>query len=127
MHRTQTEHRNIIGCRWVFKIKYGPKGEVQRYKARLEAKGYTQSYSIDYVETFSPVVKCQTLRLLLVLAVSNDCEIHQMDIKTTFLGQDLSGDEQSIYMELPPGISRGPQEEVVLQLHKTLYGLKQSS
>jgi len=50
-----------------------------------------------------------------------------MDIKTVFLGQDLSGDEQSIYMELPPGISRGPQEEVVLQLHKTLYGLKQSS
>jgi hypothetical protein len=50
-----------------------------------------------------------------------------MDIKTTFLGQDLSGDEPSIYMELPPGISRGPQEEVVLQLHKTLYGLKQSS
>jgi hypothetical protein len=69
----------------------------------------------------------QPLRLLLVLAVSKDYEIHQMDIKTAFLGQDLSGDEQSIYMELPPGISRGPQEEVVLQLHKTLYGLKQSS
>ena len=111
----------------VFKIKYAQKGEVQRYKARLVAKGYTHSYRIDYRETFSPVVKFQTLRLLLVLAVSNDCEIHQMDIKTTFLGQDLSGDEQSIYMELPPGISRGPQEEVVLQLHKTLYGLKQSS
>jgi hypothetical protein len=73
------------------------------------------------------VVKFQTLRLLLVLAVSKHFEIHHLDIKTTFLGQDLSGDEQSIYMELPPGISRGPLGEVVLQLHKTLYGLKQSS
>jgi len=56
----------------------------------------------------SPVVKFQTLRLLLVLAVSKDFEIHQVDIETIFLGQDLSGDEQSIYMELSPGISRGP-------------------
>jgi len=127
VHRNQTEHQNIIGCRWVFKIKYGPKGEVQRYTARRVAKGYRQSYRIDYLETFSPVVKFQTLRLLLVLAVSKDFEIHQMDIRTAFLRQDLSGDEQSIYMELPPGNSRGPQDEVVLQLHKTLYGLKQSS
>jgi len=119
VHRTHTEDRNKIRCRWVFKIKYGPKGEVQRYKGRLVGKGYTQSYGIDHLETFSPVVKFQTLRLLLVLAVSKDFEIHQMDIKTAFLGQDLSGDEQAIYMELPPGISRGPQEEVVLQLHKT--------
>ena len=125
VHRNQTEHRNLIGCRWVFKIKYGPKGEIQRYKARLVAKRYTQSYGIEYLETFPPVVKFQTLRLLLVLAVSQDFEIHRMDIKTTFLGQDLSRDEQSIYMELPPGILRGPQEGVVLQLN--LYGLKQSS
>jgi hypothetical protein len=127
VHRNQTEHRHMIGCRWAFKIKYGPKGEVQRYKARLVAKGCTQSYGIDYLDTFSPVVKFQTLCLLLVLAVSKDFEIHRMDTKTVFLGQDLSSDEQSRYMELPPGISRGPQEEVVLQLHKTLYGLKQSS
>jgi hypothetical protein len=73
------------------------------------------------------VVKFQTLCLLRVLAVAKDFEIHQMDIKTAFFGQNLSGDEQSIYMELPPGISRGPQEEVVLQLQKTWYGLKQSS
>ena len=73
------------------------------------------------------MVKFQTLRLLLVLTVPNDFEIHQMDNKTTFLGQDLSGDEQSIYMELPAGISNGPQAEVVFQLHKTLCGLKQSS
>ena len=123
VHRNQIEHLNIIGCRWVFKIKCGPKAEVQWYKARLVAKGYTQSYGIHYLETFSPVVKFQTLRLLLVLAVSTHFEIHQMDIKTPFFGQDLSSDEQSIYMELPPGISRRPQKELVLQLHKTLDGL----
>jgi hypothetical protein len=127
VHRTQSQHRNIIVYRWVLNIKYGPKGEVQLYKARLVAKGYTPSYGIDYLESFSPVVKFQTLRLLLVLAVSKDFEIHQMDIKTAFLEQDLSRDELFIYMVQPPGISRGPQEEVVLQLHKTLYGLKQSS
>jgi len=98
VHQNHIEHRNIIGCKWVFKIEYGPKGEVQRYKARLVAKEYIQSYGIDYLETFSPVVRFQPLRLLLVLAVSKDFEIHQMDIKTAFLGQDLSGDEQSIYM-----------------------------
>jgi len=127
VHPTHTEHPNIIGRRWVIKIQYEPKGEVQRFKARLVAKGYTQSYCIIYLETFSPVVNFQTLRLLLVLAVSKDFDIHTMDIQTAFLAQDQSSDEQAIYMELPPGISRGPQEEVVLQLHKTLYGLKQSS
>jgi len=96
VHQNQTEHRHIIGCIWVFKIKYGPKGEVQRNKARLVAKGYTHSYSIDYVDTFSPVVKFQTTRLLLVLAVSKYFEIHQMDMKTRFLEQDLRGDEQYI-------------------------------
>jgi len=73
------------------------------------------------------VVKFETLRLLLVIALSKDFEIHQINIKTALLGQDLSSDVQSIYMELPPGIARGPQEEVVLQLHKTLYALIQSS
>jgi hypothetical protein len=90
------------------------------------AKGYTQTYGIDYLETFSPVVKFQTLRLLLVFAVSKNFEIHQMDIKTAFLGQDLGDDEEPIYMELPPGVSSESEEEI-LQLHKTLYGLKQSS
>jgi len=69
VHRNETEHRNIIGCRWVFKINYGPTGEVQRYKAQQVAKGYTQSYGIDYLESFSPVDMFQTLCLLLVLAV----------------------------------------------------------
>jgi hypothetical protein len=79
------------------------------------------------MEQFSSVVMFQTLRLLLVVSVSKDFEIHFFDGKTAFIGQDVSGDGQSIDMELPPGISAGPQEEVVLQRHQTLYGLKQSS
>jgi hypothetical protein len=122
VHRNQTEHRNIIGCRWVLKIQYGPQGEVQQYKARLVTKGYTQSYGIDSLQTFSEVVMFQTLCLLLVLATFKDFAIHQIDIKAAYHGEDLSSNDRSRYMWLCPGISRGPLEEEVLQLQKTLYG-----
>jgi len=73
------------------------------------------------------VVSFQSLYLLLNLAVSEGIEIHQMYIKTEFFGQDLSGEEQTIYMKLPSGILTGPQEDMVLKLHKRLYIFKQSS
>jgi len=101
VYGNQTDHQYIIGSSCVFKIKYRPKGDVQGYYARLIAMGYTQSYGIDYLERFSPVVNMHTRCLLLVLAVSRDFQIDQMDIKTAFLGQDLSHGEKSRYMELP--------------------------
>ena len=116
--------RKPIGSRWVFKVKYGASGDVERFKARLVAKGYAQKPGIDYEETFSPVVKFQSIRTLLAFAVQNDLLLHQMDVVTAFLNGTL---EEDIYMEQPDGYIEQGKEDLVCKLKKSLYGLKQSS
>jgi len=109
-----------IGCRWVFKLK--TKGNrISRYKARLVAKGFTQKHGIDYKETFSPVVKMDSVRILLTLATQYDWELIQVDIKTAFLYGEL---EKTIYMSQLEGFEVGSG---VCKLHKAIYGLKQAS
>ena len=78
-----------VGCKWVFKTKRDSKGNVERYKARLVAKGYTQKHGIDYKETFSPVSRKDSLRIVMALVAHFDLELHQMDVKTAFLNGDL--------------------------------------
>ena len=78
-----------VGCKWVFKTKRDSMGNVERYKARLVAKGYTQKDDIDYKETFSPVSKKDSLRIIMALVAHYDLELHQMDVKTAFLNGDL--------------------------------------
>jgi hypothetical protein len=92
--------KNVIGSKWVFKVKRNVDGTVQRFKGRLVAQGYTQSPGIDYDEVFAPVVRYTSIRSL--LAVANICnwEIHQMDVKTAFLQGDL---DDEIYMKQPSG------------------------
>ena len=114
----------IVGSKWVFKVKRNANGEVDRYKARLVAQGYSQSYGIDYEEVFSPVVRYSSIRTLLTLANAHDLEIHQMDVTTAFLNGSL---EHDIYMKQPEGFVDPRYPDHVCKLKRSIYGLKQSA
>jgi len=81
--------KKAIGCKWVYKIKHNADGFVRRYKVRLVAKGYAQTYGIDYEETYSPVAKMTTIRTIIVMAVAKRWSLHQMDVKNVFFHGDL--------------------------------------
>lgn len=114
--------RNIIDDRWVFKVKRNSDDSVERHKARLVARGFSQEYGFDYWETFSPVVRFTSIRTILALAAQRRMKIKQFDVKTAFLNGDL---EEEIYMEQPSGFSDGTNK--VCKLQRSLYGLKQAS
>ena len=99
-----------IGNKWVFKTKRDSLGNIERYKARLVAKGFTQKEGINYKETFSPVSKKDSLRIVLALVTHFDIELHQMDVKTAFLNGDL---EEEVYMKQPEGFPSSDGEHLV--------------
>jgi hypothetical protein len=118
------EGKNVVGSRWVFKIKRNADGSVQRYKARLVAQGYSQSQGIDYQDVFSPVTRYNLIRSLLAVANVCDWEVHQMDVKTAFLQGDL---EDEIYMKQPDGFIDEERPDYVCKLNKSIHGLKQAA
>ena len=115
------EKRNIVKNKWVFKIKTKGDGTLERFKARLVAKGFTQAPGLDYGETYAPVGRYATSRVLMCIASQKNWEIHQMDVSNAFLYGTL---DEDIYMEQPTGFEDGTHR--VCKLKKALYGLKQS-
>jgi Reverse transcriptase (RNA-dependent DNA polymerase)/gag-polypeptide of LTR copia-type/Integrase core domain/GAG-pre-integrase domain len=119
------QNRNIVSCKWIFKTKQveTDSGEIEvKYKARLVAKGYSQVHGVDYEETYAPVVKFTSVRILLAIVALLDLELHQMDVVTAFLNGDLN---EEIFMEQPEGFGAEDSSKVC-KLAKSLYGLKQA-
>ncbi|CAA0816600.1 cysteine-rich RLK (RECEPTOR-like protein kinase) 8 [Striga hermonthica] len=112
-----------ITCKWVYKVKKKVDGTINRYKARLVARGFSQEYGQDYEETFSPVTKMTTIRTVISLATCKEWNLWQLDVKNAFLYGALDRD---IYMEQPPGFISEKFPNYVCRLKKALYGLKQA-
>ncbi|PKU73789.1 Retrovirus-related Pol polyprotein from transposon TNT 1-94 [Dendrobium catenatum] len=116
-------NQNVLGCKWTFRTKLNSDGTPARYKARLVAKGFNQEYGLDYDETFSPVAKMMTIRILLSLAIHHEWPIRQLDVSNAFLHGSLN---HTVYMKQPIGFVDTAHPDHVCQLKKALYGLKQS-
>ena len=114
---------NILKCKWLFKRKIDISGSIS-HKARLVAQGYSQKYGIDYQETYSPVVRFESVRALLAFAACKNMHIHHLDVATAFLNSKL---DENIYMKQPEGFVISGKENYVCHLNKSIYGLKQSS
>lgn len=112
-----------IGVKWVFKTKLNENGEIDKYKARIVAKGYAQQYGIDYTEVYAPVARLDTIRLVIALAAQEGWNIFQLDVKSAFLHGELS---EEVYVQQPQGYEQKGEEHKVYKLNKALYGLKQA-
>jgi hypothetical protein len=111
--------KKLVGCRWVFKVKYHLNGLPKRFKARLVAQGFRQRPGMDYDETFAPTFQYDSLRVLLALAAVYDLELHQLDVVSAYLAGEL---DEEVYMRVPSGVHAPGQ---VCYLQKGIYGLKQ--
>ena len=113
-----------MGSKWVFKVKTDAEGSVERFKARLVARGFFQKSGVDYGVTFSPVARFESVRTVIALAVQNDLKLQQIDVTTAFLNGEL---KKEVYMKQPEGFVVKGQKHLVCKLKRSIYGLKQLS
>ena len=116
-------NQRVVGSKWVFKRKVNEDGTIERYKARLVAQGHTQKFGLDYEETFSPVVRFESIRSVAALAAEHQLKLHQMDVSTAFLHGELA---EEVYMRQPEGFIEHGKDNFVCRLKRSIYGLKQS-
>jgi hypothetical protein len=114
--------QNIIGNKWVFRNKQDKHGVVTRNKARLVAKGYSQVECLDFDEIFAPVARLELIRMLLAYATHHGFKLYQMDVKSTFLNDQI---KEEVYVEQSPSFKSEEYSNHIYKLHKVLYGLMQ--
>ncbi|KAK2404761.1 putative mitochondrial protein [Trifolium repens] len=120
---SRPKDKNVIGVKWVYRTKLNPDGSIHKHKARLVVKGYSQMAGVDYGDTFAPVARHETIRLIVALSAHNGWKIFHLDVKSAFLNGVL---QEEIYVEQPAGFVISGHEDKVYRLHKALYGLKQA-
>ena len=116
-------NKKVIGIKWVYRTKLNPDGSVNKHKARLVVKGYSQQYGVDFSKTFAPVARHDTIKFLIALAAQKGLKIYQLDVKSAFLNGFL---QEWIFIEQPEGYVIHGDEDKVYLLRKALYGLKQA-
>jgi hypothetical protein len=112
-----------VGTKWVFRNKQDKHGAVTKNKARLVAKGYAQVAGLDFEETFSPVARLESIRILLAYVAHHSFRLFQMDVKSAFLNGPI---KEEVYVEQPPSFEDDRYPDHVYKLSKALYGLKQA-
>lgn len=117
-------NKELVCCKWVFKLKKHAEGTIARHKARLVARGFTQNFGLDYLDTFSPVVEPITVRIVLTVALARSWTIRQKDIDNAFLNGEL---QENICMAEPHGFEASNGHGLVCKLKKAIYGFKQAS
>ena len=110
----------MVSCKWVYKVKTNADGSLERHKARLVARGSSQEFGSDYDETFSPVVRTESIRSLSAMSVQRGLKLHQVDVSTAFLNGEL---EEEVYLAQPEGFICPGKETLVCKLKKSIYGL----
>ena len=114
---------HVLGCGWVHKVKLNADGTIEKLRSRLVARGNEQEEGVDFLETYSHVVRKTTIRLVLHTAIVNRWDIKQLDVKNVFLHGDLT---EAVYMRQPPGFEDTKHPNHVCLLHRAIYGLKQA-
>jgi hypothetical protein len=122
-HLVPRPNQNVVGTKWVFRNKQDKHGVVTRNKARLVAKGYSQVEGLDFGETYAPVARLESIRILLAYATYHGFKLYQMDVKSAFLNGPI---KEEVYVEQPPGFEDSEYPNHVYKLSKALYGLKQA-